>query len=519
MSTVLHDYGSQGLVADQTDARLLAAFQGDFYNYVSKTATFRSLADAGQIVKAGAVVGTGPGDDAYNALKAASQAWQDYKVKVADVAAASSRSSFSSGRTIIVILLIAAMGIAAAIALLISRRLAQAVREIGQAASAIARGEIDQHVEVRSNDELGAMAAGFGEMIDYLKSTVAAAEGIARGDLSGDVTPRSENDALGRALVAMTENLRRLVGEINDATGVMSASTERMATTSEQTGRSVDEVTAAITQVAHGNERQVHSIEEARRVADEVAIAADSGAAIAQETAGAVERARQLATGGAEAVTRATEALRSVRESSVAVTAAIAQLGTKSDQIGGIVRTITGIAEQTNLLALNAAIEAARAGETGRGFAVVAEEVRKLAEESQAAAASISTLIGEIQAETATTVAVVEDGARRTEDGAQTVDEAREAFLTLGASVTEMSDRVEEIGSVVQQIASSAQVVHSSMDAAATVAEESSAATEQVSASSQLTSASAHDIAASASELATTAEDLARLVARFRLAA
>jgi hypothetical protein len=44
------------------------------------------------------------------------------------------------------------------------------------------------------------------------------------------------------------------------------------------------------------------------------------------------------------------------------------------------------------LLALNAAIAAARAGEQGRGFAVVAEEVRKLAEESQHAAAEISDL-------------------------------------------------------------------------------------------------------------------------------
>ena len=77
-------------------------------------------------------------------------------------------------------------------------------------------------------------------------------------------------------------------------------------------------------------------------------------------------------------------------ESSAQVSEGIQALSVKSERIGGIVGTITGIAEQTNLLALNAAIEAARAGEQGRGFAVVAEEVRKLAEESQSAAAEIS---------------------------------------------------------------------------------------------------------------------------------
>lgn len=54
-------------------------------------------------------------------------------------------------------------------------------------------------------------------------------------------------------------------------------------------------------------------------------------------------------------------------------------------QLGGVVDAIAGIAAQTNLLALNASIEAARAGAAGRGFAVVAGEVKKLANDTQAA--------------------------------------------------------------------------------------------------------------------------------------
>ena len=79
-------------------------------------------------------------------------------------------------------------------------------------------------------------------------------------------------------------------------------------------------------------------------------------------------------------------------------------------------------------LALNAAIEAARAGEQGRGFAVVAEEVRKLAEDSQQAAASIADLVTEIQDETHRTVEIVGEGLQRTEESAAKVEAARGRF-------------------------------------------------------------------------------------------
>jgi methyl-accepting chemotaxis protein len=114
-----------------------------------------------------------------------------------------------------------------------------------------------------------------------------------------------------------------------------------------------------------------------------------------------------------------------------------------SDRISGVVDVIRGIAKQTNLLALNATIEAARAGDAGRSFAVVAGEVRKLADNSRDATATIDEIVAEIRDVTEATDEVANAAA-------EGIEQSRDVISVLSTGIQATAERIQSVQALVE---------------------------------------------------------------------
>ncbi|MEO7715082.1 MAG: methyl-accepting chemotaxis protein [Capsulimonas sp.] len=405
---------------------------------------------------------------------------------------------------------------------LIATRLGRALAPMAVAAEALAKGDVDQTIDVHSNDEVGRIADAFRSLIIYQKEMAHAAERIAAGDLRQTTQPQSDRDTLGHAFQAMGTNLRRLIGEVGASAATVTGSAAHLAGTARNVGLSTEEITETMREVAtaseqsargagdvaHSNSVQANSVADSmalmRKLAESVDLVAEGAAFAAAEASSASSAASQ----GARTVEATVQGMQNIHRTVSQSAQIMESLGAASQRIGGIVETIDAIAAQTNLLALNAAIEAARAGESGRGFAVVADEVRKLAERSGAATREIGALIGEVQTRTQEAIASMDAGRKDVENGASQAEQAGAALNEIQKVVESVTARAVEIREAASQMRGTSIEVSQAISSVATAVDQNSAAAEEMSASAEEVSASIQTVSATTEQQSSAVEDL-----------
>jgi len=460
------------------------------------------------------------------------QASSDISKALSESQAGAARASTISG-LIVIVGALSAIAFGVITALKTSKSITEPLQHLITVAQEIGdSGDLDQSIDIHRNDEIGALATTFNNMVAYLKEMASVSMAVAEGDLTVEVAPRSKRDTLGNAFLRMNLGLREIVSTTRDAASQVSAGSNQVAGAADESAKvnvqassAIEEVTSTmhemsinVQNVVKNTQVQASSVAETSASIDQMVTSIQRVADTAKVLLDIANRSREEVVTGIQTMEKATDGLNRTNRAIQSSAEIINILGHRADDIGKIIEVIDDLAEQTNLLALNAAIEAARAGEHGLGFAVVADEVRKLAEKSTQSTKEIADLIQSIQREARQAVENMEHSTRIVEEGLSLGNELGSALHKISDVVTEVYKFSHEIGAATnEQSVGSSQIAKATNRLTEITQEINSAVEEQASGAQAVVRAMdkmrelVQQSASSSTELSAAAEQMLKL--------
>lgn len=273
---------------------------------------------------------------------------------------------------------------------------------------------------------------------ERVQTLLEAIQQVAKGNLAVSVLPLRQ-DKMGElyeGFNAALTSMSNLVRQISSAVQKTVLATTAIAQESGQVAAGTRAQTEQVGNIAAAVEETVVTIGESNK---QLSVASEEA-----------NIARKKAEHGNTVIQDITSSIGNIAIVVEKAADTIQVLGTSSEAISEIAKVIDDIADQTNLLALNAAIEAARAGEQGRGFAVVADEVRKLAERTQAATKEISATVQEVQKRT-------QDAVREISSGVQEVQHGQDSVERLDEFLRDVMNRSERVSDILVHLATASE--------------------------------------------------------------
>jgi methyl-accepting chemotaxis protein len=269
---------------------------------------------------------------------------------------------------------------------------------------------------------------------------ISAVKKAAGGDLSCEIENSNNDSLLVDQYNHFLMRLRDTFSQLNSVSTHLSTQSTGAINSAQSLANQAGEQKGEVVQVATAVTQMSSATHEIASNAEQTATASNDTVKISEEGGEVANVCQQSITQLAKEVSNASEV--------------ISELERNSQQISGIVQTISSIAEQTNLLALNAAIEAARAGEQGRGFAVVADEVRVLSQRTHSSTQEITAMISLLQSSTESAVKTMSECHSLANKSVSDAEKATQGFANIKDSIRNISDMATQIATAAEEQAS-----------------------------------------------------------------
>lgn len=361
---------------------------------------------------------------------------------------------------------------------------------------------------IGSRDEIGQLASHFDNMLNMREITLDEI--------------RMEHEQLNHSIMVLLDAVAKLSDKnltiqipiANNVTGPLSEAINQLAYEMAKALQRIADISAEVTQtsisvqeqselVSNVSKSEREQVEKTATELDAVAMAMLRIARLAQNTNVAADKATQTTQNALAAVGATITGIEHIREIVRDAGSKIERLGINSQEISNVVDLIGGVARRTQILAVSASMHAASAGEAGQGFQVIANEIQRLAETAQQAAAKIGTLLASIQNEVANTVVTMNNVVKQVLEGTKLAEQA--------------GDQMRFTQNTTADLVAAVQVIAESSDAQAQASANLLNLTNNIRKSTQLTSKQLKSQSLQTDKLVKYANNLLNVVQVFKL--
>ncbi|MGR0329556.1 methyl-accepting chemotaxis protein [Bacillus cereus] len=267
---------------------------------------------------------------------------------------------------------------------------------------------------------------------------------VGEGDLSIKLNERS--DDIGITNIYFNNTIKKfnsIIDKVRQTAEQVSTSSQELSVSTKENSIAFKEIASTITGLNLGAHSHEYVVQKCLGIVQEMESKMKEIKGAAKQVGNALEDMDQHSVEGKDLIKQIVNQMKRIKDTVQDVSSSIYALEVRSKEIHEILTVVTTISNQTNSLALNASTESSCAGERGEEFSGVADEVRILAERTEASARDIAKLIGETQAEAERAVKSIQKSSKEVESGITLVQNSGAFFEKISESAQSVTNQIK----------------------------------------------------------------------------